>query len=119
MDKDKNTLFLVDCSVLVKVFEEDDSESSVQCFKLLNEIKAKTNKMKGITTVASFLRALWRMDKDKAKPENIQLVLETVDVGFLKKNGFASFDYKNEQKIIDEIMTVANTMSSKKNEDST
>jgi len=101
----KKSLFIIDFGVLRDTFE--GKGSAEECIDLLLRLKTKTEKMKAITTFSSLLRALWTMDKEKAKIKNIQLVVETVDIGFLSPEGFITFDYKNKEKVLQEMIHLA------------
>jgi len=99
-------LFVIDNSVLKEIFEGE--EKATDMIKKLSKLKKKApDKISAFTTVACFLKAL-----DEAKyHKNIKVVLDTVTIGFLRGNQFAHFDFKDLDKVIEEIIKMAKIAS--------
>lgn len=98
----KEKLFLVDSSVLVPMFEGNNTAKAVEVLDMMSSMKSKGIPFKAVTTLVSFLEALWKANS-KAQIKNIQSVMEIIEVVATPET-----DYKNHDKVVDDIIKFAN-----------
>lgn len=101
-------LFLIDSSVLVKLFE-GDTTSNEMLMKMF-EMKKHNIEFQAITTISSFFNALWKIKED-VSVKHIQEAMDMINVGFASQKGFAVFEYKDDENIRNEIIDLAKRMS--------
>jgi len=102
-------LFIIDSDVLKLIFENE--EKGVKMLNVMAQLKVKGNDYEAVTSISAFLQALWQMDKNKVKVENIQNVVDMIKIGFMSGKEFTHFEYKNNKKVTREIIQIANKMS--------
>lgn len=98
-------LFVIDSNVLVKMFEGKDEHKDCEILIKLGEMKQKGIPIKAVTTLSSFMRALWKSDGD-AKLKNVHNVLDIIKVLPTPND-----DFKNENKVRDDMLKLAHILS--------
>lgn len=101
-------LFVIDSSVLKGIFENEDK--SVKMLDMLAKLKVEQVDYEAVTTLSSFLNALWQMDIDKVKVKNIQNIIDIIKIGFMSRGEFSFFEYKNKKKVLKEIVELTKKM---------
>ncbi len=101
-------LFIMDASVIVKIFEGKNDEHSREVIDMIAKMKAKGMPFQAVTTLSSFLRAVWLADS-RSNIKEIQKFIET-----FKILPTLEIDYKNEDKVRNDIIEFANMMSGNK-----
>lgn len=97
---------MIDDSVLVKMIEGESTEDkSKEMLELISHMKKEKDlDVKFITTINSLLRAIWKAKSD-VPITHLQDILEFFDIAPLKFH-----EYKNEEEVRKEIITLANIM---------
>lgn len=93
---------MIDCSALKDIFEGKNSGSEL--LKKFSELNEKGIKIKVVTPMASFLRALYLTDSD-TKIQSIQKTLNFLEIGY------STADFRVEKEVTDEIIKIINLMS--------
>ncbi len=108
MDKNlKESAILIDCSALQGMFEGKTDDKSKQLLDLLKKGSDEGKPLKVLTTLSSFLRAIFLADP-KTSINDIQKTLSFLDVA----PSFA--DFKDEEKVRKELILFAKAMSGDK-----
>jgi len=97
-------IFIIDCSALKNIFEGKNKEKSNDLLNKLKEMNDKGIKVTALTTLSSFLRAIFLSDP-KVEIGKIQKTLTFLEVA----PSFA--DFKNEEAVRDELIKFAKIMS--------
>ena len=97
-------LFLIDSSALKEMFEGKKSGDKI--VKKFNDIKYSGKEIKVVTTMSSFLRAIY-LANSKVQIKRIQKTLNFLEI--IPSNT----DFKNEKSVRNEIMLVAKVFSKK------
>ena len=104
----KTSCFIIDSSVLIEMFEGKNKGHSNDLLMKLKELKDNKQEVKVVTTLSSFLRAIFLADSNV----NINKIQKTLT--FLKiAPDF--IDFKNEEEVREEIIRFAGVISGGKN----
>lgn len=106
---DEGTVLLVDESVLRKMFKGKNEERSGDLLTQMKDIKDRGAPLKAVTTLSSFLRAIFLLEPDTTV-KDIQRTLSFLEIA----PSFA--DFKNGKAVTDEVVEFAQAMSGKKKE---
>ncbi len=105
MAKKQIPLFIIDESVLVQMIEGDNTQKSIEVLRTISEMKKKVLPFKACTTWVCFLRAIWKAEP-KESISKIQEVMETIQIVTTPEQ-----NYKDEEKVRDDLIKFANFMS--------
>ena len=106
IDLKEEICMFIDSSALKNMFEGKNKEHSDDLLKKMKEIKDMGGKFKAITTLSSFLRAIFLADSN-VQINKIQKTLSFLEV----MPSFA--DFKNEEAVRNEVIELAKILSRK------
>jgi hypothetical protein len=100
----KKSIFIIDSSVLVNMFNGDESKKSIEVMNKLKNANDLNQGLPALTTSASFFRALFLANPD-VKIQNIQKVLSFITIC----PSFA--DIKDKEAVTKELLTFAESVN--------
>jgi hypothetical protein len=108
--KPSTSIFIIDSTVMKSMIEGKNDNKAVEVLQRLNELKKMKVPCGAMTTLSSLLHAIWISD-DNAKISNLKKMLETITIVAL---GNDHLDYKDEKKVIENIIKLAAIISPRK-----
>lgn len=109
----KQSIFIIDSSVMKNMIEGNNDEKAVEILDKLNDLKKRKIPCAAMTTLSSLLHAIYLSD-DNAKISKLKKMLETITIVAL---GNDHLDYKDEKKVIEHIIKLASIISPRKKSD--
>lgn len=97
-------VFFIDSSALKDIFNGKNEGRSKELLEKLKEMQNKGIKIKAVTSLSNFLRAIWVADPD-AKINDIQKTLSFLEIGF------SMSDFKNEKDVLNETIKIVQAIS--------
>jgi hypothetical protein len=94
--------FIIDSSALKDIFE--GKNKGAELLKKFEDMKDKGMTIKAMTPMASFLRAIWLADPE-TKVQSIQKTLKFLEIGY------STADFKNEEAVRGEIISIIKLIS--------
>ena len=111
MEEKKQSMYIIDESVLVKMFQNEGTE--MEMFEKLQELKklSTPGRMQAATTVPAFLFALTKADPKKVNFEVVQKILGFTTMTMLLPGGVANIEFDNEEHVRNNLIHTANKLS--------
>lgn len=103
-DTDFPMAIFIDCSAMKDIFNGENKGKSKELLGKLKEMNDSGVKIKVVTSMSNFLRAIW-LSNPEAKIQDIQKTLSFLDIGF------SIADFKNEKDVLEETIKIVQSIS--------